>query len=306
MSEAAAAANEQGLPVLAAPPRSVPLRAQWQLLRGNLRMFLVMGAFFTAIGILFTSVLVLDWPHESHEELLAFAILAVVFPTVGGAMAGLSLRHWRRTVTILRRGHLAKCRITKCKHPRSGTWTPYETLLEEFRGAWDKPIADFNTTADTRNMQRFATLFGWFAALVFGFMGIVGVIITGVVIYMAIAQREPIAWFGMLFLAVWWTMIVWLGKTFRRQVGLVKNIGKQSLKSLGINPLVDCRAQLMLPDGKPMEFDTAIDISARLSGRADESDIAVYDPYDPSRALLCSSFGPPLKVSESGRWRFDY
>jgi hypothetical protein len=74
------------------------------------------------------------------------------------------------------------------------------------------------------------------------------------------------------------------------------------LKSLGINPLVDCRVQLMLPDGKPMEFDTAIDISARLNGRADESDIAVYDPFEPSRALLCSSFQPPLKVDDAGRW----
>jgi hypothetical protein len=302
-NEAAAAAIEQRLPALAEPPRPVPWTAQWQLLGANLRIGIAGGSFFAAIGVLFAAVLVFDRPHESLEEAFVFGILATVFLCVGVTTAVLSFRNWRQKVAILRRGYVARCQIMTCKHPQSGRWKRYEDVLQEFRSAWDKPIANFHTAADTKGVQRFGTFAGWFAALVFGFMGIVGVVISCGLIYVAVTERESIALFGLPFIALWWAIILWMGRTFFRKVRLLRNIGNESLKSLGISPVVECRAELILPNGKASDFKTSIDLSTRLNDETN-ADIAVYDPFKPSRALLCGSFRPPLKVSESGHWQF--
>ncbi|HEY3392203.1 MAG TPA: hypothetical protein VGK58_05830 [Lacipirellulaceae bacterium] len=302
-AEATAAAIEQELPVLAPAPRPVPLRAQWQLLRRGSGIGLVLGVACSIVGVVFLLASVLDRPN-STEEFFVFILLTTVFLIVGALATAASAHHWRRQVAILRRGYLAKCSIEKCKDLQSGKWKPYQTLLAELRAAWDTPLSACNTKADTKRFQRFARVFKVFAVIVFAFMGIGGVIVSGGVIYVAVVEHDPLAIFGVFFIAAWWALVVWMARSFLRVLRPLTNVGSQTLKSLGIQPIVECRAVYSLPQGKTIELKTKIDLSRRLApGSGEPDDVAVYDPLQPSRALLLSSFDPPLEIGQGGRWQ---
>ncbi|MEX2306577.1 MAG: hypothetical protein WD738_03245 [Pirellulales bacterium] len=321
--EATAAAIEQRLPVLASPPRRVPRRARWHLLRGEVHGGLVGGGSFAALGTVVTLAFVLVWWFKPDEMPLIVITLPLLFAGFGVLFASASLQIWQRQINILRRGYLARCRILECKDPQTEQWKPYETALEELRAVWDKPIASipkqlitrYNLSlfgmgwektvvhSDTKSFPPFMRLIGWFIWMFFGFMAIVGVGLTLAVIYVAIVE-EPLAWFGLLFVAVWWVVIVLLGRSLFAKVRLLKNIENLTLGDLGVEPLFDCRAQLTLPYGKTVDFKTKIDLSHHLTLTTDKcGDVAVYDPYKPSQAIHLSYFRPPLTVDESGQWQ---
>ena len=322
--EAAAAAIEQKLPVLASPPRRVPLRARWQLLRGGLGLGLALGVFFFVVGAIFAGLLALGVEIEGEQGYFVAFLLAVVFLAVGSTASIACWRTWMRKIAILRRGYLARCQIVECKDEQANRWKPYETFIEELRAVWDKPIAEVveevtterklnvlgavweKTTKDrdTKSFQRFATFAGCFAMLVLGFMGSVGVVMTFGMLYFAVVEREAIGWFGLLFMAIWWAVIVWMGRMFLQRVQLFKNIDKRSLRSSGIEPEFKCRIQFSLPDGKTVKLETKLDLSRELAGSdAEQEELAVYDAMDPKRALLCRQFRPPLRVGEAGEWK---
>lgn len=304
-AQAAAAAIEQGLLVLASPPRPVPLRAQWQLLRGGVGLGFIVGVLFFAAGLIFAPLLVLGWRHDPVEVPLVAVTFAVIFLSIGGLLTVICFRKWRREVAVLRCGFLARCRIAKCKHPQKDQWMPYESLLEELQAAWETPLAAYNTEADTKSFQRFGTFFGWFAGLVFLIMAASMVFVTGGAIYVALVENEPVAWFGVVFAAVWWTLMVWMARTFFRQAGVLRNAGQQSLKTIGIRPIVECRVRFSPPGRKEIEFETKIDLSRRLAAdNAGADDVVVYDPWEPAHALLLSNFTPALEVGDCGEWKW--
>ena len=303
-AQAAAAAIEQGLPVLASPPRPVPLRAQWQLLRGGVGLGFVVGMLFFVAGLIFAPLLVLGWRHDPAEVPLVAVTFAAIFLSIGGLLTVICFRNWRREVAVLRCGFLARCRIAKCKHPQKGKWMPYDSLLEELRAAWETPLAAYNTEADTKDFQRFGTFAGCFAGLVFLIMAAAMVFVTGGAIYVAVVENEPVAWFGLAFAAVWWTVMVWMARTFFRQAGVLRNVGRQSLKTIGIRPIVECRIRFSPPGCEEVEFETKIDLSRRLAAdRAGADGVVVYDPREPAHALLLSSFTSPLEVGGSHQWQ---
>jgi hypothetical protein len=302
--EANKAAIEQGLPLLAPPPRAVPLRACWQLLRGDAGVFLLIGAFFFAVGIVMTTMIMFEWREAPRQTQHITVVLPLTFAGIGLAILIAGTRSWGRKIRILRYGYLVHCRIVQCKDAQTGRWKTYEAALDQLRGAWDKPLAAYNRRANTKSFERFATVFGWFALLVFAMMGVVGVIFTCGIIFIAVTQHEPVAYFGLLFVAVWWTVLVWMARSFLRIVPPLKRVGSQSLRTLGVKPVVKCRAQFALPNGKTVELKTQIDLSRCLDASREPYHVAVYDPLKPSNALILSHFERALEVAVDGSWRW--
>jgi hypothetical protein len=302
---ATAAAIEQRLQPLAPAPRAIPLKIQWQLLRDGVGAGMLIGAVFALAGITAGVLLFLGWRSNPEKFPLVAVTFGVIFLVLGTVFLISSIGAWRSKLKVLRHGYVARCRIVTCQHPQTGFWKQYPALLEELRAAWEKPLADFNTKADTRNFQRFATLFGIASLVVFGFMGVVGVILTVAFVYAAVVERELIGWLGLAFLALWWAAIAAMALLFWRRIRVASTMGRQSLKTLGMKPVVECRVEFTLPDGKAVDTKTKIDLTPRLAlGRSDPDDVLAYDPWTPSNVLLLSSFTPALIVSETGQWRF--
>ena len=65
-----------------------------------------------------------------------------------------------------------------------------------------------------------------------------------------------------------------------------------------------CRFEFALPDGRVGKAKAEVDFRVRYALHAlAATDIAVYDPHDPKRAVLLTSFRPPLNVSHLGKWK---
>ena len=136
-----------------------------------------------------------------------------------------------------------------------------------------------------------------------GFLGLIGVFLSCAAVYTIVVERNLTGWFLALFMIVWWTIIVTTARLLLRGTRVVRRTGKWTPKAFGVRPVVDCRAHFTLPDGSEVEFETKVDLTSRLAdGNADPHDVAVYDPAEPQRAILFSSFFPPLSVSRSGQW----
>jgi hypothetical protein len=302
--QAIAAAIDQRLQPLAPPPRAVPIRACYRLIRDDLAIFLVGAAFFAA-GVVAAILLFLGWRSNPARFPLVAVTFGLIFVAIGLLFLIATVRDWRAKMAILRRGHLTRCRIVTCKHPQTGGWRSYSTILEKLREAWDKPLADFNSKADTKSFQQIGVVFGVFSSLVFGFMGVAGVFLTAGFLYAAFVQQELVGWVGLGFLALWWTVIVWMARSIWRQTRVASTIGQQSLHSLGIKPVVECRVKFRLPEGQVVKAKTKVDLAPRLAaGKSEPDDVVAYDPWKPENALLLSGFTPPLEVGENGNWRF--
>jgi hypothetical protein len=64
------------------------------------------------------------------------------------------------------------------------------------------------------------------------------------------------------------------------------------------------RFQFRVPDSGVVTSEAKVDFGTRYALHSTcATDIAVYDPRDPKRAFLLSSFHPPLNVSVSGEWK---
>jgi hypothetical protein len=303
--EAIAAAINQRLRPLAPAPRAVPSAVKWQLLREGVGAAFVFGAIFITTGVLASVLLFTGWRSDPAKFPLVAVSFGLIFISLGSLFLIASVRAWQGKIRILRHGHLARCRLMTCRHPQKGVWRSYSKVLDELRAAWDKPLADFNVKADTKGFERFGMLFGIAAIVVFGFMGTVGLALTAVSLYLALVHGERIAWAAFGFVVLWWAFIVGLGRLFWQKTRVVTTIGRQSLKTLGIEPIVDCRVEFELPGGKTVKAKAKVDLAPRLApGKPGPDDLIAYNPWKPDNALLLSGFTPKLDVDENGRWRF--
>jgi hypothetical protein len=188
--EAIAAAIEQRLQPLAPAPREVPAGVRWQLLRDGVGAGFVFGAIFIVAGVVASLLLFFGWQSDPAKWPFVAVTIGVISVALGSLFTIASVRAWQDKIRIIRHGHLARCRIMTCHHPQKRVWRSYSAVLDELRAAWDKPLGDFNTKAETIGFERFGILFGVAAIVVFGFMGIVGLVLTAGFLYMAFVQRE--------------------------------------------------------------------------------------------------------------------
>jgi hypothetical protein len=71
-------------------------------------------------------------------------------------------------------------------------------------------------------------------------------------------------------------------------------------------PVARCRFRFQPAGAEVVTAQAQLDFTGRLAaGKAHPTDIAVYHPEKPQRALLLSGFSPPLTVSDSGQWEQD-
>jgi hypothetical protein len=301
-----AAADAADLPRLAPAPRPVPWRI-WLRAIDKPTVGLVVGIVFFIAGCVCGTVLgVLVWNDPSVLGAVSAFGFSLPFLSIGSAIVYFATRSARTTLRALRYGRLAQATIVQCQEGfdvddsrRERRWLDFADAFDELNACWDKPLP-----IDAKGMRRFMTGAGVFGLLVFGFMALVGVFLSGAAIYVIVVEGELFGWFMALFMMVWWTFLVWLARLFLREMRIGRRPEKWTPKALGVRPVVDCRAQFALPDGGDIEFETKIDLSSRLdAGQADPHDIAVYDPAEPQRAILFSSFVPRLSVSAGGQWK---
>jgi hypothetical protein len=299
------AADAADLPQLARAPRQVPWRI-WRQATDEPLLGIVFGIAFFVAGCVCLAVLgVIAWNDRSILGAASALGISLLLLSIGSAFFYLATRSARTTLRALRYGRLAHATILQCQEGfnpdevnRSRRWLDFAVAFNELNACWNKPLP-----IDAKGVRRFMTAAGLFGLIVFGFLGLIGLLLSGAAVYIIVVEGRPSGWFMALFMTAWWTFIVSMARLLLRETRIARRTEKWTPQAIGVRPVVDCRARFALPDGSEVEFETKVDLASRLAkGLADPHDIAVYDPADPQRAILLSSFSPPLSVTRAGQW----
>jgi hypothetical protein len=302
LSDASASAAD--LPRLAPAPRRVPWSIWRQAVRDQLAGHLIGALFFSAGAVCLAVLGVIAWNQRSPLSAASAVGFSLLLVATGGAFFYFATRSTRTTLRALRHGRLAHATIVQCRENYDGAsnrpcrWTDFPAAFDTLEGCWDEPLPISSSGA--RRISIAATVF---ALAVFGFMGAIGVFLSGAAVYVIAVEGKSSGWYMAAFMVLWWTVIVAIARLFLQQARPFARGEKWNPKSLGVQPIVECRARLALPDGGEVEFETKIDLTSRLAaGSADPRDVAVYDPAEPQRAILLSTFHPPLSITRAGHW----
>lgn len=288
--QAAQAAEADGLPRLASPPRRVPWRLRWRLLRSGIGAALLTGLWTLPIGIACGST----WffVGGDPEARLAFALLSLVFTTVGVTSFVGGLVHWRRRITLLQRGYFTRGHIVSMRYGER--MLSFENGFDELYRKWYRPVANQVDLHGLRWMGRafvvFLVLFAIAFSLIFGFI-------------CWVVWQEGAYWVYLILAA----MAVFVAGLLRLVFSKVKGLATMgnSPAEINIPPRVQCRIEFELPIGETYECDAEVNFQRRLeTGQPTSDEVVLYDSVYPERQMLLSRFDGRLTVAGDGQW--DY
>jgi hypothetical protein len=233
-----------------------------------------------------------------------------------GTLVG-SLRAWVTRVRILRHGELAwatirtceeiktACRSGACRSAPTGRWLDFREGFDQLDRWWNQPRASSTGSAQKAGVNVFLyvfrtmlVLFAIFGVVIVSFM--VGAILSAE--NLSAGARLLFSLVPLAFLAIWLGMLVLGWRMTGRVMAMMS--GEATVADLGCQPMIRCRFEFQTASGQPATAEARVDLTSRLQSRqANPTDVALYDPGNPERALLLSSFTPPLNVSPFGEWQ---
>ncbi len=226
-----------------------------------------------------------------------WALFVLVFPIVGLAVLVTSLAHGYRKIRLLRNGLYAEATIKGIQSqnaPAAPEMTP-----TEFRAAAKQQLAMMSETLKQSGAQKFPAYWRMavIAFLIFGNLFMVVWIVAAA--SSSAANKTFMIGFGIGFAVLWNLMCFFFLKVGRRMNRTIAgNTTPDDEKKMSAN--VTVRFTFQSRDGKTIEATDSAMFSSRIGDEPTEP--ILYDPKNPSRALLLDGLSVPVRPSRLGGW----